>query len=92
MTDFSKERERYNKLLKMMESLPPPKNLHAIRVYIALYKPELSPLVEPMLRDASIGSKPAQQIILLLITGFAAGRAFQDANPTAPFDPNGYDV
>ncbi len=85
------ERERYNKLLKAMETIPPPKNIHAIRAYITMYKPELAPIVEPMLRDAAIGSKPAQQLVLFLLAGFAAGRAYQDANPTAPMDPHGYD-
>ena len=91
MSDYSKEREAYNRLIRAMAALPAPRNINAVRAYVMLYKPELAPLIEPMARDAAAGSKPAQQLMLFMLAAFAAGRAYQDANPNAPMDPFGYE-
>lgn len=91
MADYFKEREAYNRLIKAMTVLPAPRNINAVRAYVMLYKPEMAPLVDSLARDASVGSAAAQQLMLFMSVAFAAGRAYQDANPTAPMDPFGYE-
>lgn len=83
--------ERHERLLDQMKRLPPIRNIQAIRVYVAEFHPSMLTTVENILRDATIGSLPAQQIFRFLMVGFAAGRAYQEANPTAAVDPHGYD-
>jgi hypothetical protein len=83
--------ERHEKLLEQMRRLPPVRNIQAIRVYVAEHQPAMLPVVEGILRDATIGSLPAQQIFRFIMVGFAAGRAYQEANPTSAVDPHGYD-
>ena len=74
----------------MMKGLKPIRNINAIRAWVAFMRPEVSAAIEQFIADATKGNKPAGQIVLFLMMGFAAGRAYQEANPEAPADPEGY--
>lgn len=80
------------KLLEAMKAdrLLPIRNMTAIQTWINLQRPELSPLVNKFFTDAGKGDNNAQLVVFLLMMVFAAGRAYQEANPTAPSDPDGY--
>jgi hypothetical protein len=83
--------EKWNKVLELMRHLPPIRNVTAIRAWLAVYKPELATVFDMLARDATTKNLPApKRMILFMMMAFAAGRAYQAANPDAPRDPDGY--
>lgn len=78
-------------LLERMRRLPPVRNINAIRVWLETVRPERVDMFDRLIRDAAKGKMGApKQVVLLMFMAFAAGRAYQEANPGAPKDPDGY--
>ncbi len=83
--------EKWSKLLDLMRSLPPIRNVNAIRSWLTVYKPEVTAVFDHLVRDAATKNLPApKRIVLFMMMAFAAGRAYQSANPDAERDPDGY--
>ncbi len=82
--------DQHQKLLEQMRNLPPLRNINAMHAWLWKCRPDLAPMFEAFSRDAAGGNKTAGKVILLMMVAFASGRAYQEANPEAPRDPDGY--
>jgi len=83
--------EKWNKVVEAMRHLPPVRNITAIRAWLLEYKSEVTAVVwDKLVLDATKGLPAPKNIVMLVMAAFAAGRAYQAANPDAPRDPDGY--
>lgn len=80
----------WDKLVEMMRTLPPIRNVNAIRAWFTLAAPAKVAVFDHLVKDAALGKGAPKNIIMLMMAAFAAGRAYQAANPDAPRDPDGY--
>lgn len=70
--------------------LRPMRNIEAMRVWASIMLPVLVPIIDGFVKDATVGNKHATKLIMFMMSAFAAGRAYQEANPDAKPDPDGY--
>lgn len=78
-------------LLERMRHLPPIRNINGIRTWIELNTPFMLDMFDRLIRDAAKGKMGAPKaMVRMMFMAFAAGRAYQEANPDAPRDPDGY--
>lgn len=74
-----------------MKRLPPIRNVNAIRAWLEVYQsPAMVAVYDHLLKDAAKGLGAPKKIVMYMMMAFAAGRAYQAANPDAPRDPDGY--
>jgi hypothetical protein len=81
---------QHSALLARMRSLPPVRNITAIHAWLSATRADLVAVYEALTRGAGNGHQQAKTVVMLMMAAFAAGRAYQEANPDAPRDPNGY--
>lgn len=84
--------DKWNKLKAMMKELPPLRNINAIRAWMTVCRPEMVTVFDTFCKDAAAGVDAPKRLVLYMMIAFAAGRAYQVANPTAPRDPDGYEA
>lgn len=83
--------EKWDKLMEAMRHLPPVRNITAIRAWLLAYKSDRTAVVwDKLVADAAKQMPAPKNIVMLVMAAFAAGRAYQAANPDAPRDPDGY--
>lgn len=82
--------EKWDQLLGLMRALPPVRNVNAIRAWMTVYKPGFDQVFDMLCRDAAKGVSAPKRIVMFMMMAFAAGRAYQVANPDAQRDPDGY--
>lgn len=80
----------HDDLVVEMRHLSPLRNLNAMHAWLAKFKPDLVVPFELFCRTAAADNLTSKQILLFMMVGFAAGRVYQEANPDAPRDPDGY--
>lgn len=83
--------DNQSKLRLLLQNLAPVRNLNAIRAYIQIERPNFRLGFDLLMRDTAHGNHTASTIIKFMMYAFAAGRAYQEANPDAPRDPDGYE-
>jgi hypothetical protein len=84
------QEQKHAQLLERMTGLPPLRNVNAMHAWMVVFNPTLAPIFELFQASAKQGNKTARDLLLFMMAAFAAGRAYQEANPDAPKDPNGY--
>lgn len=77
-------------LVKRMRSLPPLRNINAMHAWMSACRPDAVPMFEAFLKSAAEGHQSAKTVIIMMMASFAAGRVYEEANPNAPKDPDGY--
>lgn len=82
--------EQYDELLATMRHIPPIRNINAMHAWLSKCRPDLVRMFEMVTKGAAAGHEQAKNLILLMMTAFAAGRTYQEANPDAQRDPDGY--
>lgn len=90
MPDVEAEAQ-WQAFLEQLRHLPPLRNITAIRAWLVVFKSDRTAAVfDRLAADAAKGSPAPKNIMLMVMAAFAAGRAYQQANPDAPRDPDGY--
>ena len=84
--------DQYARLVEVMKHLAPPRNINAIHALFSRLGDPLLSMFNAILKAVVDGfqQKQAQQIMILMMAAFDAGRIYQTANPEAPRDLAGY--
>lgn len=77
-------------LIERMRHLPPLRNINAIHAWLSEKRPQWVAAFERFHSDAVANHPTARVVLMLMMFAFAAGRVYQEANPDAPKDPDGY--
>lgn len=82
--------EKWDKLMERLRHLPPLRNINAIRTWMEVCAPTSVPMFDRFVKDAAKGATAPKRVLIFMMVAFAAGRAYQAANPDAARDPDGY--